>query len=160
MSGGREKYAIPWYETFLIRRPAFGGIGLTGWVDQWIKERDALIAQTMAFVQSVAGKKDDFRQPNTAAATSVLAPEIASVRAVTMALEQPQVVDPPQQVAPTPQPAPPPRMGSDIRSEMQNRIANFRKHQERFEREREEYCAATLSKLRAAIRDAAPPTLK
>jgi hypothetical protein len=51
-------------------------------------------------------------------------------------------------------------MGSDVRSEMQNRIANFRKHQERFEREREEYCAATLSKLRAAIRDAAPPTLK
>jgi len=40
---------------------------------------------------------------------------------------------------------------------MQARIANFRKHQERFEREREEYCAATLSKLRAAIGDVAPP---
>jgi hypothetical protein len=36
---------------------------------------------------------------------------------------------------------------------MQTRIANFRKHQERFEREREEYCTATLTKLRAAIRD-------
>jgi hypothetical protein len=44
---------------------------------------------------------------------------------------------------------------------MQARIANFRKHQERFEREREEYCAATLIKLRAAIRDPSttrPPT--
>ena len=41
---------------------------------------------------------------------------------------------------------------------MQARIANFRKHQERFEREREEYCAATLTKLRAAIRDALPPS--
>ena len=40
---------------------------------------------------------------------------------------------------------------------MQARIANFRKHQERFEREREEYCAATLAKLRADIRNAAPP---
>ena len=47
-------------------------------------------------------------------------------------------------------------MAGDFRSEMQARIANFRKHQERFEREREEYCAATLTKLRAAIRDAAP----
>ena len=48
-------------------------------------------------------------------------------------------------------------MASDFRTEMQARIANFRKHQERFEREREEYCAATLSKLRAAIRDVGPP---
>jgi hypothetical protein len=48
-------------------------------------------------------------------------------------------------------------MAGDFRSEMQARIANFRKHQERFEREREEYCAATLTKLRAAIRDATPP---
>lgn len=123
---------------------------------KWIRERDALIAQTLAFVQSVASKKDDVRQPDTAAATPVQAVDIVSVQAVTMALEQPQAA-PPQQVAPVPQPAPPRRMGSDFRSEMQNRIANFRKHQERFEREREEYCAATLSKLRAAIRDAAPP---
>jgi hypothetical protein len=41
----------------------------------------------------------------------------------------------------------------DVRTEIQARIANFRKHQERFEREREEYCAATLTKLRAAIRE-------
>lgn len=44
-------------------------------------------------------------------------------------------------------------MSGDFRTEMQVRIANFRKHQERFEREREDYCAATLTKLRAAIRD-------
>jgi hypothetical protein len=125
---------------------------------KWIRERDALIAQTLAFVQSVAGKKDDFRQPDTAAATSVLAAEIVSVRAVTVALEQVQA-DPPPQIAPPPQPlpVPPPRMGSDFRSEMQTRIANFKKHQERFEREREEYCTATLTKLRAAIHDAAAP---
>ncbi len=55
---------------------------------------------------------------------------------------------------------PPARTSGDFRSEMQARIANFRKHQERFEREREEYCAATLTRLRAAIRDPSlrPPT--
>jgi hypothetical protein len=47
----------------------------------------------------------------------------------------------------------PPRTSGDFRTEMQARIANFRRHQERFEREREEYCAATLTRLRAAIRD-------
>lgn len=125
---------------------------------KWIRERDALIAQTLAFVQSVAGKNGDFRQPDTAAATQGLPAEIVSVQAMTLAFEQAQA-DPLPPIAPTPQaaPAPPPRTGSDFRSEMQTRIANFKKHQERFEREREEYCAATLTKLRAAIRDSAAP---
>lgn len=125
---------------------------------KWIRERDALIAQTLAFVQSVSGKKDDIRQPDTAAAAPVLAAEIVSLQAVTVALGPPQA-NPPPPVTPPPQPLPPPppRVAGDFRSEMQARIANFRKHQERFEREREEYCAATLTKLRAAIRDAAPP---
>lgn len=119
---------------------------------KWIRERDALIAQTLAFVQSVSGRKGDFRQPDTAAAAPVLAAEIVSVQAVTLAFEPLQAAPPPQ-----PLPVPPSRVAGDVRSEMQARIANFRKHQERFEREREEYCAATLTKLRAAIRDAAPP---
>ena len=47
---------------------------------KWIRERDALIAQTLAFVQSVSGKKDDIRQPGTVAvAPPVLAAEIVSV---------------------------------------------------------------------------------
>ena len=32
---------------------------------KWISERDALIAQTMAFVQSVTGKKGDFHPPES-----------------------------------------------------------------------------------------------
>lgn len=119
---------------------------------KWIRERDALIAQTLAFVQSVSGRKDDVRQPDTAAAAPVLAAEIVSVQAVTVAFEPPQAAPPPE-----PLPVPAPRVAGDFRSEMQARIANFRKHQERFEREREEYCAATLTKLRAAIHDIAPP---
>jgi hypothetical protein len=123
---------------------------------KWIRERDALIAQTLAFVHSVSGRKVDFRQSDTVAAPPVLAAEIVSVQAVTVAFEPLQAAPPPH-----PLPVPPPRTGGDFRSEMQARIANFRKHQERFEREREEYCAATLIKLRAAIRDPSttrPPT--
>lgn len=127
---------------------------------KWIRERDALIAQTLAFVQSVSGKKDDIRQPDTVAAAPVLAAEIVSVRAVTVAFEPLQADPPPIAPPPQPLPVPPPRIAGDFRSEMQARIASFRKHQERFEREREEYCATTLTKLRAAIRDAAPPAQK
>ena len=123
---------------------------------KWIRERDALIAQTMAFVQSVSGKKDDVRQPDTAAAAPVLAAEIVSVQAVTVAFEPRKRIAAGRSAAPAAA-GPPAEDGGDFRSEMQARIANFRKHQERFEREREEYCAATLTKLRAAIRDAAPP---
>jgi hypothetical protein len=70
-----------------------------------------------------------------------------------------EIKPPPVPLAP-PVMIPPARTSGDFRSEMQARIANFRKHQERFEREREEYCAATLTRLRAAIRDPSlrPPT--
>lgn len=127
---------------------------------KWIKERDALIAQTMAFVQSVTGKKDDLHPPETAATTfvavtteTVTVQEIVTVRAEAVEAVPPQA--PPLQAAPPPPPVmiTPPRASSDFRSEMQSRIASFKKHQERFEREREEYCAATLTRLRAAIRD-------
>ncbi|KRP90795.1 hypothetical protein AOQ72_34040 [Bradyrhizobium yuanmingense] len=118
---------------------------------KWIRERDALIAQTLAFVQSVTGRKDDVLQPEAPAYGPAVAMEIVTVEAVTVEIEPPQAPLPPR-------PAPlPTRTSGEFRAEMQARIANFRKHQERFEREREEYCAATLTKLRAAIRDASGP---
>ena len=124
---------------------------------KWIRERDALIAQTLAFVQSVTGKKDDLHPPEPLTAFT-LTTEIVTVQALAVEAE-------PQPARPAPEPAPlpvPPRSTGDFRSEMQARIANFRKHQERFEREREEYCAATLTRLRAAIRDPSvrPPAHK
>jgi hypothetical protein len=114
---------------------------------KWITERDALIAQTMAFVQSVTGKKDGLHPPEIPMAT--VAASVQIVPANTVVETEPLQAAPPQ-----PLPLPPQRAAShDVRTEMHARIANFRKHQERFEREREEYCAATLTKLRAAIRD-------
>ncbi|MCP3368267.1 hypothetical protein [Bradyrhizobium cajani] len=118
---------------------------------KWIRERDALIAQTLAFVQSVTGRKDDVLQPGVPSDSPAATVEIVAIETVTVEVGPPQ---PPSRAQPV-QPAPA-RAGSDFRSEMQARIANFRKHQERFEREREEYCAATLTKLRAAIRDGSP----
>ncbi|WP_025037080.1 hypothetical protein [Bradyrhizobium sp. DOA9] len=118
---------------------------------KWIRERDALIAQTLAFVQSVTGRKDDVLQPATPASGTTVAVEIVTVEAVAVEIEPPQT---PLPLRPAPLP---PRTSGDFRSEMQARIANFRKHQERFEREREEYCAATLAKLRAAICDVSGP---
>ncbi|MBB4260947.1 MULTISPECIES: hypothetical protein [unclassified Bradyrhizobium] len=121
---------------------------------KWIAERDALIAQTLAFVQSVTGRKDDVLQPDGTSVATTVAVEIVAVKAATVEIELAQAPVPPT-------PLPPPRAIGDFRTEMQARIANFRKHQERFEREREEYCAETLTRLRAAIHDApAPPARK
>lgn len=118
---------------------------------KWIRERDELIAQTLAFVQSVTGRKDDVLQPEAPASRSAAAVEIVTAEAIAVEIEPPQAPLPPR---PAPLAA---RTSGDFRSEMQARIANFRKHQERFEREREEYFAATLTNLRAAIRDASGP---
>ncbi len=126
---------------------------------KWIKERDALIAQTLAFVQSVTGRKEDFRPPDIAQASPAATVEVTTV----LTIEPVPDIGEPIEAPPPPQPVtaplaiplavPPPRMTGEFRSEVQARVANFRKYQERFEREREEYCAATLAKLRAAIRE-------
>lgn len=122
---------------------------------KWIRERDALIAQTLSFVQSVTGRKDVVLQPETPAAGTPISMDLIAMMAVTADIEAPQE-------PPSPRSTPPalPWASGDFRIEMQARIANFRKHQERFEREREEYCAATLTKLRAALRDASGRPVK
>ncbi|UPJ56166.1 hypothetical protein [Bradyrhizobium sp. 192] len=121
----------------------------------WIRERDALIAQTLAFVQSVTGGKDDVLQPDGTTAATTVALEIVAVEAAAVEIALTQAP-----VPPPPAPLPPSHPIGDFRNEMQARIANFRKHQERFEREREEYCAETLTRLRAAIRDASGPPVR
>jgi hypothetical protein len=119
---------------------------------QWIKERDALIAQTLAFVQSVTGKKPD-------AEPTVEAVETAAIDAS----EEKQTIEHTIKTAEPPNSIEVSRVNvpSDFRSEMQARVANFRAHQERFHREREAYFSATLAKARAAIaNDASAPLRK
>jgi hypothetical protein len=121
---------------------------------KWMRERDALIAQTLAFVQSVTGRKD-------AGEPSPLAlPEAAPTVPPPTAAPSPPfpaIGEPPKSPGP-PTLAPRPMVPSDLQSELKSRIASFRAHQERFNREREEYFSATLARLRAAIKDGPPPT--
>ena len=53
-----------------------------------------------------------------------------------------------------------PTCGSEFQSEIKARVANFRAHQERFNREREAYCSATMAKVHASIKESElPPRL-
>ena len=131
---------------------------------KWMKERDLLIAQTMAFVQSVTGKTPDlvakpdavasFGPPALADAPQPMAagglmPDIEAMLAETITVE-------PRKPAPSPRPEP----KVDVQSEVRARVANFRAHQERFSREREAYCSATMAKVHASLReDPVPPRL-
>lgn len=154
---------------------------------KWMKERDLLIAQTMAFVQSVTGKPPEAgkKPPEAvkAVAGSVASGPIAlrSVETVesTAASAPPSDVTPPRTPpaarAPTVTEARPaearavearteppwkapslpplsfPDLREDFQSEIRARVANFRAHQERFTREREAYCAATMAKVHATL---------
>jgi hypothetical protein len=131
---------------------------------KWMRERDSLIAQTMAFVQTVTGKKED-AAPRVRIDAAKSDFEIASLDAIRNALD---IIEPPREVLKdTLQTAPPksvqpaksvpptrPIAPSEMQNEIRSRIANFRAHQERFNRERAEYFNATLTRLRAALDEA------
>jgi hypothetical protein len=117
-----------------------------------MKDRDSLIAQTMAFVQSVTGRREDPR-PDL---SPVLPPVEVDVRAeLATALEivdaaeaPPMTIAQPRQVALT-----------DIQKEIRDRVASFRAHQQRFNKEREEYFSATITRLKASMKNMPPPRL-
>ena len=127
---------------------------------KWAKERDDLIAQTKAFVQSVTGRRPEiaaeplpvepvrtedpvfaaYRAPvaQPATARSVL---IAAIEDVEQSDILPPLDAPPVRALPQ----------SDVRKEIQNRVAAFQAHQHRFHREREAYFKSVLTKVRSAI---------
>jgi hypothetical protein len=126
----------------------------------WKKERDALIAQTMAFVQSVTGKREEASHLDGGFAPAPAA-ELPALRELDPSLRPaPKPVEPVRIAERAPaaaSPAPRPMAPGDMASEIRARVASFRAHQERFNREREQYFSATLERLRAAIKDATPP---
>ena len=93
----------------------------------WANERDLLIAQTMAFVQSVTGTK-----PEPEARI-----EFPSLNELDSA-ERPVAVVPTSHALRLPQ--------SEVREEIQGRVAAFRAHQQLFQRERDDYFNSTLAK--------------
>ena len=184
---------------------------------KWMKERDLLIAQTMAFVQSVTGKAPETIKPPEAAKAPEASmplevsktpeadnPVAASAAPRTLILEtsetlepaRPAVLTPAEIALALPRTAPPvvmpvpaevqpiavkapvvearvaaprqipnsvafPRLDlrEDFQSEIRARVASFRAHQERFSREREAYCAATMAKVHAVLKDGDLPPL-
>jgi hypothetical protein len=135
---------------------------------KWMRERDLLIAQTMAFVQSVTGKPPE-AEKTVATSVTVLAvqasepthpaaplSDIQALLAETMPLaEAPKEAT--REIARLAPLARRPDLRDDIQSEIKARVANFRAHQERFNREREAYCTATMAKVHAALREGEPP---
>ena len=119
----------------------------------WMKDRDSLIAQTMAFVQSVTGRREELR-PDL---KQVLPPVEVDVRAeLATALEIVDAAEPPPALL-SAQPAPRQVALTDIQKEIRDRVASFRAHQQRFNKEREEYFSATIAKLKASMKDLPPP---
>jgi hypothetical protein len=115
---------------------------------EWVRERDLLIAQTLAFVESVTGKKPD-AAPDIRARDTKPRIEAAPIDAI-------EIAKPPAGVQCNVQ-APRTNISSDFRSEIQARVASFHAHQQRFHREREEYFRATLARMRVATgNDSAP----
>jgi hypothetical protein len=137
---------------------------------KWMRERDLLIAQTMAFVQSVTGKKLEAEgtvahpviPPSSvtpppaeeavtvATATAAVIPDIEALLAEGSVVESSRQAPRPSQIAQI-------DLRNDIKSEIKARVANFRAHQEKFHRERDAYCSATMAKVHAALRDSAGP---
>jgi hypothetical protein len=98
-------------------------------MNEWTKQRDLLIEETLAFVQGVAVNTSRIPSVQQAVepkepATSVQKPVIAKDLEPKDKIEMERTV-------------------------IQRRVANFKAHQERFEREREEYFTTTMAKARA-----------
>jgi hypothetical protein len=134
---------------------------------KWMRERDLLIAQTMAFVQSVTGKTPEAE--NTVA-TSVTITSVETSETTHAAASMPDLealmaegLEPPKASRETPREASRPVQTiarADLRSgfqseisEIKARVANFRAHQQRFNQEREAYCSATMAKVHATLRE-------
>ena len=150
---------------------------------KWMKERDLLIAQTMAFVQSVTGKTPEAEKTVSAPVSlpSVEASEttrpaaalpdatlsdIASLLAQTSSAAQApttaqlptvEVFGETARELPRPVPLARPDLREEFQSEIKARIASFRAHQERFSREREAYCTATMAKVHATLKQGELP---
>ena len=108
----------------------------------WQKERDLLIAQSTAFVQSVTGKSAhaDHRTEAVPPGEAVSAPREALTLTRLAPLKH-----------------------RDLREEIQQRVAAFRVRQQQFHQERDEYFNTTLARARTVtdravtISDRLPP---
>jgi hypothetical protein len=132
---------------------AWRGVG----VMKWMRERDLLIAQTMAFVQSVGGRKPEaevFARTDIRPVTPTRLPDVEAMLTEALSVPAPSASPVPEAAKPLP-PAPvqPMRAAgrSEYQSEIQARVEKFRAHQAKFNREREAYCSATMARMQATL---------
>jgi hypothetical protein len=140
---------------------------------KWVKERDLLIAQALAFVQSVSGKKEAASTPDAepdleaAPIDAILDDAIRdnsirdnSIRDVSVK-ETLAIVERPAIQASSNIQVSRAGVASDYRTEIQASVANFRAHQERFHRDRDDYYRATFARIRTTMgSDPASPPLR
>jgi hypothetical protein len=128
----------------------------------------------MAFVQSVTGKPPEAEKTVTTSVallsvetsdTGRAAAALPDIEALLALAKTPPAAPVPREIsrAETPRetskPAPLPHLDlrEDFQAEIRARVANFRAHQERFNREREAYCSATMAKVHASLREGEQP---
>jgi hypothetical protein len=140
-------------KSFLVCRSFLAFVAAWVGVMKWMRERDLLIAQTMAFVQSVTGKRPDGETPAVlSAATSdrPAAPSLPDIEAMLAeAITNPEPPKP-LQISRT-------ALRSEYQNEIQARVANFRAHQQRFLKERDDYCSTTMAEVQKALNNLPPP---
>ena len=127
---------------------------------KWAKERDSLIAQTRAFVNSVItwtaetapspGSIQPVAIENTFAAAS---PEPGEAVTTSETTEPTQAV-PTAELPSVGNPSVHDTVQNDLRKEIQSRVAAFQAHQHRFAREREAHFKSVLAKARSKARSA------
>lgn len=119
---------------------------------KWMRERDLLIAQTMAFVQSVTGRKPEaevFARPDIVPVTPTRLPDVEAMLAEALGVAEPPMAAAAEAATPIPPIRPAGR--SEYQSEIQARVEKFRAQQAKFNREREAYCSATMAKMQATL---------
>ena len=118
----------------------------------WKTERDALVSETMAFVQVVRSQKPVSAEL-IAAPMQVLADVLTHPQEV--ASQVPEPAQPTSEETVEPQPI---KRNLELdREEIRQRVANFREHQQRLMREREDYARSTLMRMQASLGAVAEP---
>jgi hypothetical protein len=111
---------------------------------KWMRERDLLIAQTMAFVQSVTGRKPEaevFVRTDLTAVTPTRLPDVEAMLAEKIVTPQPAKAAPITRASGR----------SAYQNEIQARVDKFRAHQAKFNRDRDAYYDATVAKMQATL---------
>jgi hypothetical protein len=149
---------------------------------KWSKERDDLIAQTKAFVQSVTGRKPQVAlEPASVGQVSAREVFVREVSIIPVSVSSAPIENPAVDTVSNAEPVsnpvanavqienlvpaepiervkqisdqPPAPVQSEVRKEIQTRVAAFQAHQHRFNRERDAYYNSVLAKARSDIKN-------